>query len=296
MSDSSQPRQTGFLGKTDLPRMPDQASSHDEDTPTVIPWVIEFRVVNTPYILRAPMSDKLLLGRSDPEQSFLPDVDLTDYEGRRLGVSRQHALIVAGDNRVTLTDLNSANGSYINGFMLEAERPYRIHDGDRIRLGRLELQVRFIVKPSEDERTYIGVGNQLSVPSMGQGQKVLVAEESTEVCRLLHYVLKQANFSPLVAHDITSAMLLLDEQQPQALISAADLSDNQGLSLVSYFNQKMGRLMPSLVIINSGGGYLAGQALQAGGDMVLWKPIALDQLISGLRNMVQQMNKNSSRD
>ncbi|MCS6835609.1 MAG: FHA domain-containing protein [Anaerolineae bacterium] len=292
MCDSSQSMQTGFLGKGDVPHMPD--SPQGEDPPTVIPWVIEFRVVNTPYILRAPMSSDLLLGRADPEHDFLPDVDLTNYEGRRLGVSRQHARITTGDNRVTLTDLNSANGSYINGFLLEAERPYRIHDGDRIRLGRLELQVRFIVKPSEDERTRVGLGNLLDVPLIGQGQKVLVAEENPEVCRLLQHILKQAQFQPLVAHDMTSAMLLLDEQRPQALIAAADLSDNQGLSLVSYFNQKMGRLMPSLVIVNSGGGYLAEQALQAGGDMIVWKPVAVDQVISGLVNMVRQMTEDTS--
>jgi CheY-like chemotaxis protein len=285
--------QTGFLGKSGSPRMPDP-NPHDDDEPAIIPWVIEFRIVNTPYILRAPMSDNLLLGRSDPEQNFVPDIDLTNYEARRLGVSRQHARIIAGDNRITLTDLNSANGSYINGFLLEAERPYRVHDGDRIRLGRLELQVRFIVKPSEDERTRIGTGNLLNVPPIGQGQTILIAEESPEVCRLLYYVLKHAQFKPLVAHDMTSAMLLLDEHQPQALIAAADLSDNQGLSLVSYFNQKMGRLMPSLVIVNSGGGYLAEQALQAGGDMVLWKPISLDQLISGLSNMARQMGEDHS--
>jgi len=292
MSDNPKHMQTGFLGKSDAPPMPEDALREEDSS--IIPWVMEFRVVNTPHILRAPMGETLVIGRSDPEQTFTPDVDLTDYEARRLGVSRQHARLVAGDNRITLTDLNSANGSYINGYLLEAERPYRVHDGDRIRLGRLELQVRFIVKPSEDERTRVGTGNLLAIPSIGQGQTVLVAEESPEVCRLLNYVLKQAQFKPLVAHDMTSAMLLLDENHPAALITAADLSDHQGLSLVSYFNQQMHRPMPSLVIVNSSGGYLTEQALAAGGDMVLWKPIALDQLINGLRNMARQMDGNIS--
>lgn len=52
-------------------------------------------------------------------------------------VSRQHAHIKLRQGRYVLTDLNSANGTYVNG------RPvadaYVLHDGDRLRLAHVEL-------------------------------------------------------------------------------------------------------------------------------------------------------------
>ena len=60
-------------------------------------------------------------------------------------VSRRHALMLARDNRVTIQDLGSANGTFINGRVLEPKTEYRVHDRDRLRLGRLELQIHFVI-------------------------------------------------------------------------------------------------------------------------------------------------------
>jgi pSer/pThr/pTyr-binding forkhead associated (FHA) protein len=56
-------------------------------------------------------------------------------------VSRRHARITVSGQVVEIQDLGSANGSWINGESL-AQRPYPLLDGDRLRLGQLELTVR----------------------------------------------------------------------------------------------------------------------------------------------------------
>jgi len=83
-----------------------------------------------------------VLGRADPISRIHPDVDLTDFSGRDSGVSRQHARIFSQGGVLYLEDRNSTNHSYLNGQQLLPWRPYAIHDGDEIRLGRLKLKLR----------------------------------------------------------------------------------------------------------------------------------------------------------
>jgi predicted component of type VI protein secretion system len=55
-------------------------------------------------------------------------------------VSRGHALLSVRDGAVTLQDLQSSNGTYVNGRRLEAE--VRLVAGDRLILGETELFLR----------------------------------------------------------------------------------------------------------------------------------------------------------
>lgn len=95
------------------------------------------------------VKDRILLGRSDPIGNFYPDLDLTPYGGQEGGVSRRHAVIIQDHENQTLylEDLNSTNGTRINGFTLEARRRYRLRDGDEIEVGRLQIVLRFVRSP-----------------------------------------------------------------------------------------------------------------------------------------------------
>ncbi len=83
----------------------------------------------------------IVIGRLDPATGDKPDLDLTDYGALEKGVSRKHARITRVDNTLLVTDLESANGTFINGTAIRL--PTAITDGDEIRLGRLSLRVYF---------------------------------------------------------------------------------------------------------------------------------------------------------
>ena len=55
-------------------------------------------------------------------------------------VSRRHARIVVLDGHVTIEDLGSRNGTFVNGERLTSAGPLK--DGDEIRLGSISLSVR----------------------------------------------------------------------------------------------------------------------------------------------------------
>ena len=56
------------------------------------------------------------------------------------GVSRRHALLRVRDGAWRVLDLDSTNGTWLNGSRVS--RSTRVADGDELRLGRLRLRVR----------------------------------------------------------------------------------------------------------------------------------------------------------
>ena len=93
------------------------------------------------------IAPKALIGRSDPP-AVTVDIDLTDFErGEVPVVSRRHAAIDWSEGHLTITDLGSINGTWVNGKRLVVRDPDRVsapagvRPGDRIVLADLELEV-----------------------------------------------------------------------------------------------------------------------------------------------------------
>jgi RNA polymerase subunit RPABC4/transcription elongation factor Spt4 len=102
-------------------------------------------------IQRIPLNEIVnsLVGRSDVERGFMPDIDLINYGAMDRGVSRSHATLHFSDGKLTLTDLNSANGTFVNGDRLKSNSSIVVNDRDEITLGRLNLNVRISLDGSE---------------------------------------------------------------------------------------------------------------------------------------------------
>lgn len=85
---------------------------------------------------------EILIGREDPVNGIFPEIDLTDHGGDEGGVSRRHARIMYQDGQFALEDLNSANGTRVNGVRVPFGERTLISNGDEIRLGRVSLVFR----------------------------------------------------------------------------------------------------------------------------------------------------------
>ena len=71
-------------------------------------------------------------------------VDLTDYNAEWHGVSRRHCRLARHGHRLIVTDLDSTNGTYVNGRRLAPSQPTVLADGDHLILGTLHLAVFFV--------------------------------------------------------------------------------------------------------------------------------------------------------
>ncbi|MDQ3945166.1 MAG: EAL domain-containing protein [Actinomycetota bacterium] len=80
----------------------------------------------------------VMVGRCDPEASSRPEIDLAPFDPEHL-VSRRHAQLECRAGTVTVRDLGSSNGTFVDGELLPADVPRPLRDQQRVRFGHLTL-------------------------------------------------------------------------------------------------------------------------------------------------------------
>jgi len=82
-----------------------------------------------------------LVGRWDPETGSFPEVDL-DADDPEAKISRKHALIRIAEGKITVEDIGSLNGTYVNrGSRLQPGSPVELKTGDEIIIGKTFLKL-----------------------------------------------------------------------------------------------------------------------------------------------------------
>jgi hypothetical protein len=86
-----------------------------------------------------------LVGRWDPETGAFPEVDL-DQDDPEAKISRKHALIRFEGSKITVEDIGSLNGTYVNRQpRLMPGNPVELKSGDEIIIGKTFLKL--VVEP-----------------------------------------------------------------------------------------------------------------------------------------------------
>lgn len=91
-------------------------------------WILRSTSDKAERILRVTTGVPRTIGRG-PRADFVVDAAL---------LSRVHCRVVATDTEFRVEDLNSTNGTFVNGRRVSQSA---LRDGDRLTLGRLELEV-----------------------------------------------------------------------------------------------------------------------------------------------------------
>lgn len=107
-----------------------------------------------PQFFKFSVAQPFLVGRLSKEVAAENFFDLTPYGGDRKGVSRVHARFLSNEDKLTVEDMNSRNGTFINGSRLDMFVAQPLKHGDRLRFGNL---VSLVVMPtsSNAERTLV---------------------------------------------------------------------------------------------------------------------------------------------
>jgi hypothetical protein len=87
---------------------------------------------------------EIVVGRGDGA-TMRPDIDLSEHGGSDQGVSRLHMSISFNPkmNTLAVSDMRSANGTFINGQRLYPQEVRVLRHGDELRLGRMILRAYF---------------------------------------------------------------------------------------------------------------------------------------------------------
>jgi pSer/pThr/pTyr-binding forkhead associated (FHA) protein len=90
------------------------------------------------------VNHSLILGRKgEADETDGPDVDLNVFDAYSRGVSKQHAVIEFTNRVLTIRDLGSRNGTFLNMQAVSPNSHRVLRDSDIIHLGNLELLVHF---------------------------------------------------------------------------------------------------------------------------------------------------------
>lgn len=284
MTDNSHPLHTRKLRSEDeLPSL----SLHRGTGPLdyAMPWVIEFRIIGTASVLQVQVQQVMTIGRFDREKNQKPEIDLETYAGYHYGVSRSHAKLITRNSRVTVSDNHSANGTYINHERLEAGREYRLHHGDILALGKMQLQVFFVVTPSSYEKNNLPF-REITIPKIGNGQTILIVEDDEQISHALTDILSVAGFECLSRSSVRDAMPVIDAGLPALLLTSVFLSDHNASELVDYIRAKPdGKNMPFIVICSPVEHQLR-QAEMLMPNVILSKPIGVDEVLSSVAQVI----------
>ncbi|MBN1119733.1 MAG: FHA domain-containing protein [Anaerolineae bacterium] len=149
--DEAQVLEADPLTEQDMQDIKDQTGGGKPKPPTEEegvsqqPWQIIFQPTKSKSkAIALEVQNITIVGRADPDCATQPDLDLTPQGGDKLGVSRQHAILMSNVDGLWLIDLDSTNGTWVNGLYLQPGLKYRLRNGDRIEFGSLELAVRVL--------------------------------------------------------------------------------------------------------------------------------------------------------
>ncbi len=125
-------------------------------------WQVFFEIPGKPPV--ELKEGESIIGRSRTSAVHIPETT----------VSRQHArvLIGAGGN-VTVADLGSSNGTFVNGDKVEGEQ--KLKDGDRVLVGDAEMIIRILAPAEVSDATVRVAIPPMNAPGMAATQRVDVA-------------------------------------------------------------------------------------------------------------------------
>ncbi len=85
-----------------------------------------------------------MIGRGDVDLGVFPEIDLENFDPEAK-VSRKHAMLRIANNGVTIEDMGSLNGTFINRApRLAINTKHSLSSGDEVVIGATFLKIEFI--------------------------------------------------------------------------------------------------------------------------------------------------------
>ena len=251
-------------------------------------WTLEITFANGPGKRRVRVEHELILGYSDPTQLVFTGLDLQPFGGIESGVSRQHAVIKWQGNFLVISDLDSEHGTLLNQVRLRPGVAYQLNDGDSLLLGQLKMTLRFNPAPLKSSIRAKRIDFSLeTAPAQARGQRILVVEDDAAINQLYRIALEAAGFTVQICRDVVSAIRILNHQTPSLILLDLKLPNVHGIELCRYVRRDTEcPTIPIVVASAFADAESVNNAMQAGADAFLSKPIAIKELVRVLTAVI----------
>ncbi|MCB9454284.1 MAG: FHA domain-containing protein [Anaerolineaceae bacterium] len=259
------------------------------ETPN-IPWVIVLRAPQMPEPLKIRLEDRITLGRIVEGDTLQPDIDLSVYGAEEFGVSRRHLAMHTEDNRLWITDLESGNGTFINGERLRPDEPRPLSHGDTLQIGRMRMETQVIVSPMYGSGGHKQPSIQMEdeLPP-GRGQLVLIVEDDIEVAKVLSLILERNGYTTRISREVIGAIRLFNQKRPSAVVLDLMLPDLDGLEFCRYVRRDTQQNDIPIVVVSAAKTQSSvSQLLDAGANVFLGKPVSAQELRHVIGSLIAQ--------
>ncbi|MBZ0288680.1 MAG: FHA domain-containing protein, partial [Anaerolineae bacterium] len=242
------------------------------------------------------VEDRIIVGRSVMGDPKRPDVDLEPYGAEGLGVSRHHLAIFTEAERLMVMDTGSNNGTLLNGNKLKANEGFRLAHGDKLSLGRMHLDVSVVLSPEYGGDVHKQPSLQLADQTQaGKGQIVLIVENEPQVAAGLSTILERAGYAPKVNHEVVGAIRNYNQRRPSAIVLDLILPDMSGIEFCRYVRRDpMQNTVPIVIVGALRSAAEVAEAMQAGADIFLAKPVSAKELRHVVSSLIYQQEIGSS--
>ncbi|MCC7450272.1 MAG: FHA domain-containing protein [Anaerolineae bacterium] len=248
-------------------------------TPTA-DWTIEIRFPDSPQPIRLHIEKELLLGRADLNQPIYNGFDLTPFKAESMGVSRRHAMIRRENGGLVLIDLNSVNGTILNGVRLSPDAPQLLGPDNTIFLSHLQMTLRINEQLNQlNIRAKRIEFSTVNAPTKAHGQRILTVDDDAETTRQYQSALENTGFAVHVCRDVVSAIRTLNHTTPSLMLLDLALPSIPGLELCRYVRRDIEcSAIPIVVVSALDDERSIKQAMEAEVDVYVQKPFDVGQL------------------
>ncbi|MCB9437512.1 MAG: response regulator [Anaerolineales bacterium] len=289
---SNSPRDTHPLKSNQLKAQIPPEKTELPSEPVRSPWTVKLFAPEQSIPIQLEIDDRAVIGRSDPDGKFKPDIDLLANNQDAKGISRRHAEIRAGRDFLVIIDMNSTNGTRLNGFTLQPHEPYRLHNGDSLEIGTLKLQVQISMMPVHEGVKVIkrGTGQLRRTPDedrYGTRRHVLVVEHDENTARVIVAMLQSLGYRASSVDSTGEAMRFIAAELPDGVLVDLAMPDHPGTEVCRMIKKDLGNVhVPIFVVSAQTEEDIIKEAFDAGADVFLGKPVGADELLQGLVRFV----------
>jgi CheY-like chemotaxis protein len=139
------------------------------------------------------------------------------------------------------------------------------------------------------EQSYLSLAKEHPL----SGVRVLVVDDDTDALELLTFLLEQSGATVTAVSSAEAALAALSQSPPNVILSDIGMPDTDGYMLIRQIRAlpEQGGRVPAIALTAYAGDFNRQQAMQAGFQRHLTKPIDPDTLISAIVHLVQPRSK-----
>lgn len=122
---------------------------------------------------------------------------------------------------------------------------------------------------------------------MSEAKKIVLAEDNSTLSLLLKFRLEKEGYKLLIAADGKEAIELIEEQDPELILTDIMMPFISGLEVISHVRNKLNKQTPIIVFSAAGQEEMVLKAFNLGANDFMGKPFSPNELVIRVKRLLR---------